>query len=487
MKIRQQFADLAIKCDALIATGLGDRVYFADDAEYGSSIKSYYSGTVQAVKPWCIVRPESSEDVSLALKALVGTSAAGNWDVAVRGGGHSHWPSNNVGNGVTIDLSLMNSTVYDEAKEVAHIGAGARWGAVFSEVEKFGRSVAGGREGNVGVAGLTLGGGASFWSSRRGFACDNVVNYEVVLADGAIVSANIKENKDLFKALKGGSSNFGIVTRFDMETFEGPIDGLWGGLVFLEYTHKDAALEQFSSFIDMNRENLDDSETMSFTWNAGSEPQIAVVAVNMAGANHTASFAPLDDIPSLIDDRKHRSYGEMIREYVSPGGPRSVWFSLCFHNDLEMLTKADQLYQAAVEEVGSLFDADSGVGLTMVVQPLAKHFVEVGAGNNMLGLDKTLEKDSILWLIQGFSATAEQEAVLYPRLASMAAQLEEYAKQREANTQWRYLSYVNPAQDPLGSYGSDNVKFLKKVAAKYDPEEVFQKRVAGGFKISRVQ
>lgn len=85
-------------------------MYFPADDTYQSSVDSYWSGSVQAVKPWCIVRPETSQDVAEALKALVKTSPAGNWDIAVRGGGHSHWASNNVANGVTIDLQMMNST-----------------------------------------------------------------------------------------------------------------------------------------------------------------------------------------------------------------------------------------------------------------------------------------------------------------------------------------------------------------------------------------
>jgi hypothetical protein len=73
-------------------------------------------------------------------------------------------------------------------------------------------------------------GGLSFFSSREGFICDNVVNYEVVLANGSIVNANAQENPDLWKALRGGGNNFGIVTRFDLRTFEqGPF---WGGAIF---------------------------------------------------------------------------------------------------------------------------------------------------------------------------------------------------------------------------------------------------------------
>jgi FAD/FMN-containing dehydrogenase len=73
-------------------------------------------------------------------------------------------------------------------------------------------------------------GGLSFFSSREGFICDNVVNYQVVLSSGKVVNANENENADLWVALRGGGNNLGIVTRFDFRTFEqGPF---WGGNVF---------------------------------------------------------------------------------------------------------------------------------------------------------------------------------------------------------------------------------------------------------------
>jgi FAD/FMN-containing dehydrogenase len=63
--------------------------------------------------------------------------------------------------------------------------------------------------GDVGVGGLTLGGGLSFLSAEYGLVCDNVVNYEVVLANAAIVNANASSNSDLYWALKGGGNQFG--------------------------------------------------------------------------------------------------------------------------------------------------------------------------------------------------------------------------------------------------------------------------------------
>lgn len=89
-------------------------------------------------------------------------------------------------------------------------------------------SVIGGRVAAIGVGGLTLGGGISFFSSRYGWACDNVNTYQVVFADGSIQDvSHSTPYSDLYFALRGGGNNFGIVTRFDLVTF--PQGNLWAG------------------------------------------------------------------------------------------------------------------------------------------------------------------------------------------------------------------------------------------------------------------
>jgi hypothetical protein len=95
-----------------------------------------------------------------------------------------------------------------------------RWSDVYEYLQKFDLTAAGGRLGPVGVPGLLLAGGINFYGNQVGFGCDTVVNYEIVLANGSIVEANETSYPDLFWALKGGSSNFGIVTRFDLETIK---------------------------------------------------------------------------------------------------------------------------------------------------------------------------------------------------------------------------------------------------------------------------
>ncbi|KAI8198976.1 putative FAD-linked oxidoreductase [Colletotrichum sp. SAR 10_65] len=412
------------KCDALISAGLSDRVSFPTDSVYNSSIASYWSADSQALHPWCIIQPTNTDEVSRALSALVKTSPAGNWDIAVRGGGHSHFTSNNVAHGVTIDMSRMNSVVYKNCSGTVSIGAGARWGMVYTEIEKYGQTVTGGREGNVGVAGLTLGGGASFHTGNRGFAADDVKNYEVVLADGSIVNANAGENPDLFRALKGGSNNFGIVTRFDMQTFAAAPGGLYGGLIFMDYEHKDAVMKQFVNLIDTNEQHPDDTEVVTFAYSSEtSAPMIAVQAVNTAGVSNSTS---------------------------------NVWFSICFHNDIEVMRKMAELYDQLLAELQTLIPSPD-LHLTFVSQPLPKHFATKGSGNNVLGLETSLTHNSIIWLGQVQTRTAKQEALAHAKLAATTAELEAFAEANGKATSWRYLNYVNPAQDPIKTFFDEDL------------------------------
>ena len=79
----------------------------------------------------------------------------------------------------------------------------------------------------VGVPGLVLGGGISFFSNKVGWACDNVAAYEVVTASGLVVTASPTTFPDLYWALRGGGGNFGIVTNFKLDAF--PLGQMWGG------------------------------------------------------------------------------------------------------------------------------------------------------------------------------------------------------------------------------------------------------------------
>lgn len=221
---------MSAQCAALIQTPLNDFVLYAEQSEYQSRVASYFHAKQQTITPACIIQPRSSQDVSLAVKTLTGMNTSQPCKFAIRGGGHTPFAgASNIQDGVTIDLQYMKSVEYDVENSIAKVGAGATWNGVFTTLEPLGVITTGGRSSSVGVGGITLGGGISFFSAEHGLICDNVVEFEVVLADGSIASASKKSHPDLFTVLKGGNNNFGIVTRFDFRTFS--YRGLWGGLV----------------------------------------------------------------------------------------------------------------------------------------------------------------------------------------------------------------------------------------------------------------
>jgi FAD/FMN-containing dehydrogenase len=111
-----------------------------------------------------------------------------------------------------------------------------------------------------------LSGGIGFFSPERGWACDSVTNFEVVLANGAVINANTTSHNDLFAALKGGQNNLGVVTRFDLKTLSQGL--LWGGAIFYSNSVDEELLDTFTAFKDPDRFDPYAMITFGFTYDA---------------------------------------------------------------------------------------------------------------------------------------------------------------------------------------------------------------------------
>ena len=160
-------------------------------------------------RPALIAQCESVADVQAALAH----AQANGLEVAIRSGGHSVVGASSVDGGLVIDMRRMNSVEVDPDAKTATVAGGATWSAFDRATQPHGLATTGGRVSTTGVAGLTLGGGSGWLERQFGLACDNLLEVELVAADGRVVTANEDENSELFWALHGGSGNFGIATR----------------------------------------------------------------------------------------------------------------------------------------------------------------------------------------------------------------------------------------------------------------------------------
>lgn len=276
---------------------------FATSPGYEDRIHSWWAWNSWK-HPWCLFQPHNASEVSTGLTALLGAGdGAGDWHIAVRSGGHNVATANNIDDGVTIDLGHLNQTTYDKKTNLASIGPGAKWWKVYAALQKHDVLVTGGRDGDVGVGGFTLGGGSTYYMNKEGFACDSVRNFEVVLANGTIVNANKDQNADLWKALKGGGSNFGIVTRFDMEAL--PNKELAYGVKYMSSNHTQELASIIVNFTTRSHEFRDDALVLFFTHNATKASSVpamadiagAVIYVNTEGKQNSPAFEKLAKIP----------------------------------------------------------------------------------------------------------------------------------------------------------------------------------------------
>ncbi|CAG7971086.1 unnamed protein product [Penicillium salamii] len=198
---------------------------------YAQSVKGNWSFLARK-NPSCILHPSSPSEVATILRTLEFCEQK----FAVRGGGHSPnpgWASTD--GGILISTDRLDTLHLDESSGIVSIGAGNRWRNVYGYLDGLGLITTGGHSAPVGCVGQITGCGNSPWFHKYGWSCENVVNFEIVTSGGTVLNANENENPDLWWALKGGSNNFGIVTRLDMQTFPAP-HGVWGGSVSWDHS-----------------------------------------------------------------------------------------------------------------------------------------------------------------------------------------------------------------------------------------------------------
>ena len=231
----------ATTIEALKANIKGE-VILPDDALYDSA-RTIWNATIDK-HPALIVRCATTSDVVCAVNFARDNGLA----LAVRGGGHNIAGSALCDDGIVIDLSQMKATQVDAGTRRATVEGGATLADFDAATQAHGLAVPLGINSTTGVAGLTLGGGFGWLSRKYGMTIDSLESAEVVTAAGDIVHASATEHPDLFWALRGGSGNFGVVTRFEFRLHPvGP--NVLSGLIVYPLSEAKAVLQQYREFM----------------------------------------------------------------------------------------------------------------------------------------------------------------------------------------------------------------------------------------------
>lgn len=168
-------------------------------------------------------------------------------EVAVRGGGHNGAGLALCDGGLCIDLSHMKTIQVDADARTVKVEGGCTWGEVDQATHAYGLAMPSGVISTTGVGGLTLGGGHGHLTRKYGLTIDNLLQAEMVLADGSVVSCNEQEHPDLFWAIRGGGGNFGVVTSFTFRLH--PLSTVFAGPTFWEMEKGPAIMKWYRDFL----------------------------------------------------------------------------------------------------------------------------------------------------------------------------------------------------------------------------------------------
>ena len=233
---------------AKLKQGLHGSLISRGDANYDET-RALYNGMIDK-RPLIIAQCADVADVMTA----VNFGRDNGLRIAIRGGGHNGPGLGSVDDGVMIDMSAMKGVRVDPTARTARVGAGCTQGDVDHATHAFGLAVPAGIISTTGIAGLTLSGGHGYLTRKYGLTIDNLLEADVVLADGSFVTASQEKNADLLWALRGGGGNFGVVTSFLFRAH--PVKDVFAGPMGFDQKHARVIMQKFRDFLGRAPEDL---------------------------------------------------------------------------------------------------------------------------------------------------------------------------------------------------------------------------------------
>lgn len=258
-----------------------------------------------------------------------------------RSGGHSPVAGvANINNGVLIvtthsDVMKIVPAPNPLGAQYFSMEPAKRWGQAYDFLKPQGLNIVGGRLYSVG-SGLILGGGISYLGYKHSRAYDNMLNFELVTGKGKVLQVNMETYPDLFWALKGGSNNFGIVTRYDMKTY--PKGKVFGGTIVYQNTqdYLDAQQAWINPGGGIEDTNAAIMPNMNYT--PLTNQSIATwVGLYNAPVDNPRSFENFTKFPAVSNQTSLTAFNAIVDQTKGYGGTvaRRNWFgtAIKFYND----------------------------------------------------------------------------------------------------------------------------------------------------------
>lgn len=315
----------------------------------------------------------------------------------------------------------------------------------------------------------------SYFSPRVGFTCDTLVNVEVVLGNGQVVNANATDNADLFRALKGGLNNFGIVTRYDFSTIQ--YDGILGGTVGNDISQYDAVFDAFTNIAAAPDYDVHASVVVSVVYAAG-KWSLSSTPVYTQPVLRPPIYDELFSVPNISDSTAIQRLGTLANEQGLP--PQNcLVLTTTFGAAPGLLS---YMFEFLNQTLSSCSTVPSSTTWSLAFEPLPMGFVEHGAGRNALGTSSA-DGNSIVLLLSAFWPGAADSGTVQAAANGVFAAFNDEIERQGQSKRFIYANYAGQTQSPLQSYGEANIDFLRKTASKYDRQGVFQYNAPGGFKL----
>ena len=311
--------------EQLTVEGFGGTLIHPDDAAYDEA-RAVFNGMIDR-RPAVIARCTTVDDVA----AVVRLAREQDLALSVYGGGHGVTGSAVVDAGVCLDLRGMRTVSVDPSARTCQVAGGATWGDVDAACQEHGLAVTGGRVSTTGVVGLALGSGSGWLERAFGYVCDNLLEAEVVTADGRVVVASETSEPELFWGLRGGGGNFGVVTRITLQLHPlGPM--VFGGMLMFPGTMAGELVRFYREFMASAPDAVGSGLAFITAPPEDFVPEpvrgqpVCGVVCCYAGpvADGEAAFRPLRELPYLGIDMTGEMPYVAVQQLLDPPNPKGM-------------------------------------------------------------------------------------------------------------------------------------------------------------------